>query len=158
MRPSISSFALGSLVLLSLANLTAVALSSGETRPVAIANLIPADGMARDLLGASADAVGDVIVGGAPFARGEFPNMGAVYAFRRVDGIWRDDQKIGPDTTRGVSFGGDVAVDAVGGGERMVVGAIVTACALSESLCGEAYVFENVGGSWVETARLRPSD
>ena len=154
MRPSTSSIALGSLVLLWLASPAAVALSSGETRPVAIANLIPADGMARDLLGASADAVGDVIVGGAPFARGEFPNMGAVYAFRRVDGMLRDDQKIGPDLTRGTGFGKDVCLDRGSFGTRLVIGVSWQGCSGSEADCGEAYVFQDSAGTWIETARL----
>jgi hypothetical protein len=80
-------------------------------------------------------------------ARGYRP--GEVHWFQRSGLQWLHVQRIKPiEGSDGDYFGSSVAVD----GDRMVVGAYADSSLAY--FAGSAYVFEKVGGSWVETAKL----
>lgn len=81
--------------------------------------------------------------------------MGAAYAYRRIAGVWTQEQKFrGADTAQGDFFGFDAALD--GPNNRLVVGAYQADP--GETNSGAAYVFEYSGGSWVETQKLTALD
>lgn len=102
-----------------------------------------------DLLGISVDVRGDRILAGA---WGESINgnlAGAAYLFRRVAGTWLQEAKlIASDTSAEDRFGVDVSL----GDGRLVVGANG-----DTAFRGAAYVFEEAGDTWIETAKLAPA-
>lgn len=74
---------------------------------------------------------------------------GSVYVFERVGGAFQEVAKMAAsDGAPGDLFGGALAMD----GDRALVGARGVDGVGSNS--GAAYVFDRVGGSWTETARL----
>ncbi len=97
----------------------------------------------------------DTLFVGAPRAEGPGSRLqGAVYLFRRHGTSWRQGERLfGSDAGDGAFFGYAMDVD----GERLVVGAHNHALP-GASGAGAAYVFERVGGTWVETAKLVDPD
>ena len=93
-------------------------------------------------------------------------NQGSAYVFERLDGIWMETAKLTASDAAGGDFFGAVATS----GNTIVVGARNddvpdnAACKVSPRpflpACnrGSAYVFERLGGTWVETAKLTVSD
>ncbi|MDP6762499.1 MAG: hypothetical protein QF903_10090 [Planctomycetota bacterium] len=80
-------------------------------------------------------------------------NSGSVYVFRRLGTTWTQTEKLlASDGSVGYYFGSALAVDA----GRLAVGAKRGGGASSRT--GSAYVFEEVAGSWTETALLVASD
>jgi FG-GAP repeat len=78
---------------------------------------------------------------------------GAVYVFERSGGVWSKTQKLQPISSMPDSnFGRRLAVD----GDRAVIAAPMDATYAYRG--GAAFVFERVGGSWVETARLEAAE
>ena len=114
------------------------------------AKLLAADGVAKQLFGTSVALEDDCIAVGAPglFLSGF---TGAVYLFeRQPGGAWVQTQKLlASDAEVEDGFGISVSLDA---GPRLLVGANAEDGAGVNR--GAAYVFEESGGGWAETAKL----
>ncbi|NOY98117.1 MAG: hypothetical protein GXP40_02795, partial [Chloroflexi bacterium] len=98
--------------------------------------------------GASVDIDGYTAVVGAP----QFDNRGAAFIFEQDPGAetWSLKAQLeGAGTGTGDDFGSAVAISQ----GRLVVGA-----PNANSGAGAAYFFDQVGTSWIENARLAPSD
>jgi len=77
----------------------------------------------------------------------------AAYIFREIDGTWQQIARLtGDDTSPGDNFGWSVSID----GETAIVGAELHESAGTNS--GAAYVFREIGGEWVQIAKLIPDD
>ncbi|MCK4872198.1 MAG: hypothetical protein KAS72_05700 [Phycisphaerales bacterium] len=123
-----------------------------------------ADWMQRGKLGASDGAPGDqfgysvamsdtVAVIGACLDDDNGETSGSAYVFELIGGVWTQVAKLIPDDgAAGDRFGWSVAI----AGEAIVVGAPNADDNGVNS--GSAYVFENVGGVWVQAAKLVPDD
>ncbi|MCP3919886.1 MAG: hypothetical protein GY711_30520 [bacterium] len=99
-------------------------------------------------LGRSVAADGDTVLAGAH-------NDGAAvfFAFDPTSGSWSEGQRITPAIPEpGDGFGFDVELN----GTLAIVGAPDSNAATASG--GAAYVFRNVGGTWVEEAQLTASD
>jgi FG-GAP repeat len=115
------------------------------------ATLRPRDLAEKDGLGISVAIAGDVLLAGAPGKDGAHPGAGAVYVFRRVDGTWREEEKLTePAPTDyavfgcAVSLSGDAAlVGASGSSDLQVIG-------------GRAYLFRHGAQGWELEAKLAP--
>jgi len=104
--------------------------------------------------GWSVAIAGDVAVVGAHhnYPLGIY-DAGAAYVFERVGSQWSQTAKIwASDAQPEMHFGNAVAVS----GNRVLVGAADDSIFGLSS--GSAYVFEKIGSSWVQTAKLVPSD
>ena len=101
--------------------------------------------------GSSVSISGDYAVVGAPgYSIPDYPNLGVVAVFHRVDGFWRFETYVfNPINAPDQSFGADVAIH----GNAMVVGATAY-----NSLQGIAYFFEREGTSWVLRSALTPTE
>ena len=111
------------------------------------AKLVATDGAAGDLFGSAVDLGRDLVVLGAPQAEG----AGAAYVFRldRATMVWSEEAKlVASDAGPGDEFGRAVAID----GEIAAVGAPGKGGSLAGA--GRVYVYEAIGGSWLETAVL----
>lgn len=93
---------------------------------------------------------GDEAFGGMPW---DFSLTGEVRMFRRVAGAWQPAGTLFPEDD-GIEgwFGWSLAVH----GDVLVVGGPATF--EGDVLTGAAFVFERAGGTWVQAARLVPSD
>lgn len=112
--------------------------------------LVPTDGADYDSFGEAVAISNDIILVGAPFhnTAGEF--SGAVYVFERSERTWAQRDFLRPQDGQARDlFGASVAVS----GSYAVIGA---RGANGDSGC--AYVFQKVGNSWSQTARLTASD
>jgi len=79
---------------------------------------------------------------------------GAVYLFRWTGVGWLAEAKLTASTpSNDAHFGQAIAID----GDRVLVGAPATACAVGEN-CGSAYVFRWEDGTWVEEASFTAPD
>jgi hypothetical protein len=121
--------------------------------------LVPNDSEASAFFGwsTSMNASGDRVVVGA-YADDEAggTDSGAAYVFSLVDGSWVEDAKIVPTDSEAVAqFGWSTSMNA--SGDRLVVGALYDDATGGED-SGAAYVFSLVDGSWVEDAKIVPSD
>ncbi len=105
--------------------------------------------------GWSVDIAGTRMVVGAPREdHGGVTNAGAVYVYRRTDGVWIQRRKLtASDADQNDEFGWSVAVD----GEAVVVGAPRDRHG-SRQNAGSAYVFGREGSEWVEREKLTASD
>jgi hypothetical protein len=96
---------------------------------------------ADDVFGKSVDIDGDVMVVGSP---DDNAHAGAVYAFRRVAGVWSDPMRIVPgDLAAGDRFGQSVAVD----GDRIVVGSPYHDNGATVNV-GAVYIYTWSGTAW----------
>ncbi len=92
------------------------------------------------------------MLGGKGFVSFNNPSAGTAYAFVRSGGTWSEQAQLTPtDPPVNAQFGFSVAVS----GDTAVVGAIRDAANLKS---GAAYVFDRVGGSWSEPAKLTALD
>ena len=113
------------------------------------ATLLGSGGSTGDELGSAVAVSGDVAVVGAP----SDGTTGTAYVFTGAG--WPEVAALVPSNGTAQSvFGESVAVD----GTVAVVGDSRGACPDGGSACGAAYVFEDSGGAWVETAVLASSD
>lgn len=118
--------------------------------------VVASDGAAQDWFGSSVALSGDVAVFGAPDAKvGANVGQGAVYVFRRINGVWTQTQKV-LASDGGVSdhFGQQVALL----GEKVLVVAAPFAAVNGQTWVGAAYVFEYDGMKWRQRQKLTPSD
>lgn len=117
------------------------------------AKLTASDAVADDRFGITVAVDQGVIVIGTRYKQDMGYGTGAAYVFERVGGAWTQTQKLlASDAQVGQFFAHSVAVS----GSVILVGAY-----LDDELglgAGAAYVFERIGGSWIETQRLTASD
>jgi hypothetical protein len=117
------------------------------------AKLVPSDGAAEDLFGASVALDGDTALIGAVLDDDNGSESGSVYVFTRTSDVWTEQAKLLPsDGADGDSFGNAVALD----GDTAVIGAAFDTDNGEDS--GSAYVFTRIGGGWTEQAKLLPAD
>jgi hypothetical protein len=112
--------------------------------------LLAPDAAAGDQFGGSVAISGDTVVVGAPANPLEPAPSGAgsAYVFVRTGGLWAHQQTLVPaDSAVGDEFGISVAID----GDTLVVGAFRDDGPAGTNQ-GSAYVFERIGGVWVEQA------
>jgi hypothetical protein len=81
------------------------------------------------------------------------PGSGSVYVFERIGGTWTETAKLtASDGAGGDRFGNAIAVEDT----------VLMVAAIYDDDNGEAsgsvYVFERIGGTWTETAKLTASD
>lgn len=80
-------------------------------------------------------------------------NLGAVYVYEKLDGVWTNTQELTPsDGEAGDLFGVNMEID----GNTIIVGALGDD--EKGNLAGAAYVFDKVDGIWEETVKLTASD
>ena len=110
------------------------------------------DGFENDRFGVAVDVWGATAIVGADWDNGAAgSNSGGAYAFKFSDGTWMLQRKLVPsNSTSSDGFGWSVGLHATT--------AVVSAPSAGPQSQGMAYVFEEIGGSWVETAILNPPD
>jgi hypothetical protein len=121
---------------------------------VEVQKLLASDGAAGDELGNSVEISGDTIVAGSEFAdNGAGANSGTAYVFEKVGDTWIETARLAPlDAQSQHHFAESITLD----GDVIVVGARQDADNGNNS--GAAYVFERMGGEWMQTAKLVPAD
>ncbi len=95
------------------------------------------------------------IVAPRPGGNASLVNSGVVYAIERDASGWHEAQVLRPSDpmSRG-AFGDAVAIS----GQTAIIGRPGGSLDLDGPYPGAAYIFERVGGQWVESAKLEPSD
>lgn len=108
------------------------------------------DGAGGDRFGASVAILGDrLVVGASGHDLGLAIDQGAAYVFTRKGSTWTEQATlIAADGLANDSFGASVTMSH----DMMVVGATL------DDLRGSAYVFERVGESWAQQAKLMAPD
>lgn len=116
--------------------------------------LTASDGTAFDEFGNSVAFSGSTMVVGAPDGIDANPDQGSAYVFNRQGGAWVEAQKLtASDGAADNFFGWSVAIS----GSTIVVGAWPDDIGGNADQ-GSAYVFNRVGGIWIETRKLTASD
>jgi hypothetical protein len=99
--------------------------------------------------GSSVAVSGDMLVVGAHRSHGAAYAAGAAYVFRQSGGVWSAEAKLlASDGAAFDDFGYSVDTD----GDSVIVGARLSDTVSSND--GSAYIFEDLGAGWVETALL----
>jgi hypothetical protein len=115
--------------------------------------LIRADIADDDWFGESVGISGDNIIVGAPYDDDLGGGSGSAYIFHLSAGVWTEDEKlVASDGVASDNFGEAVAID----GDWAVVGAMLEDQGGSDA--GAAYVFQNVGGTWIDYTKLVAGD
>ena len=115
--------------------------------------LLPGDIDGGWWFGASVDLSGKVAVIGAPNRAGCVFASGAGYVFEKVDGSWVETARLcGLDAAFADKVGCSIAVS----GETVLLGAPHHAAV--GSFAGAVYVFEKIGGGWVQSDKLLPPE
>ncbi|QQS58946.1 FG-GAP repeat protein [Candidatus Peregrinibacteria bacterium] len=85
---------------------------------------------------------------------GTHQSEGAVYVFEKIGGVWTETQKLTASDPYEINhfFGDSVAFD---GGNYAVISAPWTPI---YAVHGDAYVFEKIGGVWIEVQKLQASN
>lgn len=123
------------------------------TNWVETAQIFAPDGDSSDKFGSAVALSGDLLVVGASADElGLINNVGSIYVFRKVAGVWGFEQKVlGSSAAAGAEFGWDVQTD----------GTTILASALGESnglnTTGAVYAFSFDGLNWNEDQRFFPS-
>ena len=122
----------------------------GQCEPQEETRLVPFDATHYQGVGASLAIDGGTALVGAG---GAVDSPRSVYVFERVGGVWTQTAKLTtPDWGPQDYFGDSVSAS----GETLLVSAIRDDDRGNN--CGAAYVFEKVGGEWVQTAKLTGDD
>ena len=109
--------------------------------------IVSPDGHKVDEFGWSIDIDENLVLVGAPNSQNR---EGTAYIFERVGDTWSNVQTlVASDAVYKNKFGYFVGID----GDTLVIGA-----KNNDSSRGAAYVFENISGTWTETAKLVNSD
>lgn len=118
-----------------------------------IDKLIPADVVSEDRFGSAVDFDNGAAMIGSPSDDDFIFNSGAAYAFTEVAGVWTEEAKIYPsDIAISDLFGFAIAV----GGNYAVVSSPLDDDNGTSS--GGAYIFERIGGAWVEIDKVIAPD
>jgi len=121
-----------------------------------VQKVVASDGQPREYFGSSVAVSGDMAVIGAPFATvNGHEAQGAVYIFKRVGGIWTQTQKlVASDGATFDEFGQAIALlDS-----KILVITAPLAKVNGHTWAGAVYVFNLVGGTWVEKQKLAAAD
>jgi hypothetical protein len=121
-----------------------------------VQKVVASDGAAQDWFGSAVAISGDLAVFGSPDAKiGANMGQGAVYVFRRINGVWKEVQKIVAGDG-GVSdrFGQSVALL----GQKVLIIAAPFATISGQTWIGAVYVFEYDGNTWQQRQKLVPAD
>jgi hypothetical protein len=95
----------------------------------------------------------DIALIGTPRGDGNGEDSGSAYVFRYDGSAWNEEVKLVPsDGAAGANFGSDAAVQD----DTILIGAWLANHSGEES--GSAYAFRFDGATWVEQAKLVPSD
>ena len=117
------------------------------------AKLLASDGSSDDRFGVAVSISGDYAVVGAFFDDDSGRASGSAYLFKRTGTTWVEEAKLlASDGSATDEFGISVSID----GDYVIVGAFHDDDNGSNS--GSAYVFKRTGTTWVEEAKLVPSD
>lgn len=123
-----------------------------------VQKLVPNDLELNEGFAVSVAISGDRAIAGAQHGTDDGILSGTAYVYERGAAGWAQVDKLTAyDREEADGFGAAVAID----GDRAVVGA-----ARNDDACpwnincdsGSAYVFERIGGAWLETAKLLPDD
>ncbi len=113
--------------------------------------LFASDGESSDSFGSAVAMDGDLAVISAWTSDDVASGSGSAYVFERVGNSWIERQKLLPSIPLNqAQFGNAVAID----GDRIVVGAWLDS--FSGPDVGAAYIYERLGLTWTEVARLQP--
>ena len=105
------------------------------------------DGRRNDNFGYSVAIDGDYAAVGSP---GINSSTGAVYIYKRSEGVWKQQQKLEPaDGAKRDNFG--YSADMLG--EHLIIGAY-----LDDSKAGSVYIFNRNGDRWRQQAKLTGND
>jgi len=112
-----------------------------------VTKLTALDGARYDSFGSSVSVSGDTAIVGA---YGDDGDSGSAYVFERAGGDWMQTEKLtASDGDRGDIFGCSICLN----GDSAVVGADS-----DDANTGSAYVFERVGGVWIQFVKLTAPD
>jgi len=115
--------------------------------------ITPADGSAGQRFGQHIDITGDMMAVSAPGNVSPMGNLGAVYIFRKIDGIWTEEAKLTPDDTSSVErFGPYVSIER----DHLIVGTPQGTYVISSENPTGPVAFRRVNNVWVEVAVLTP--
>ena len=115
--------------------------------------LLPSDGTEGDAFGNSVSIDGDTVIIGAEDDDDNENFDGSVYIFTRNETTWTEQAKLlAPDNKTGNGFGCSVSLD----GNTVLIGTTYDEDSGYES--GSAILFIRNGETWVEQAKLIPSD
>ncbi len=115
--------------------------------------LTAADGAAGDVFGYSVSLSGDTALIGAHFDDDNGGESGSAYVFEKVGGIWVQVAKLtAADGAAGDHFGWSTSLL----GDTALIGAYSDDDHGTNS--GSAYVFQEIGGVWVQVAKLTAAD
>ncbi len=112
------------------------------------AKLVAADGEVGDLFGTAVAIQGNTILVGAKGDDDAGANAGAAYIYTNDGSGWAETAKLLPGELGDTHFGFTLSLD----GDTIAVGAPYTDSGTTNS--GAAYLFEDNGGGWAQTARL----
>jgi len=145
----ISAILGGLVVLASAARAPAQEMCPGDR----LLKLLASDGSSSDFFGQSVAIDGDTAIVGARSADGISSGTGAAYIYERDGLFWNEVIKLtASDGSGNDSFGQSVAID----GDTILVGAYRDDDRGTDA--GSAYIFENIGGVWTQTAKLLAPD
>ncbi len=115
--------------------------------------LLPSDSESEKRFGNDVAVDGDSVIVGAVGATGY---SGAVYFYTRIDGVWTNEQKMQPESVQQPDeFGFSVAID----GDLAIAGSPGDDEGCGPGCnSGAAYIFRNVGGTWIEEQKLIADD
>jgi cysteine-rich repeat protein len=117
------------------------------------AELLPADGAGENLFGRSVALDDDTAIIGSPWDVGFGSESGSAYVFTRTGGVWTKQAKLMPLHGADLdNFGTGIGLD----GDTAVIGARYSDENGENS--GSAYVFTRSGSTWMERAKIVPSD
>ncbi|MCH7495657.1 MAG: T9SS type A sorting domain-containing protein [Candidatus Marinimicrobia bacterium] len=141
------------LLTLSICAVTLLAIFQPANAQISEFKITASDGAAVDLFGHSVSISGDYAVVGASGDDDNGTDAGSAYIFKRTGTSWVEEAKLlASDGAAGDWFGHSVSIS----GDYAVVGARRDDDNGTES--GSAYVFKRTGTSWVQEAKLLPSD
>jgi FG-GAP repeat len=117
------------------------------------AKLVPADAQQNDEFGHSVAASGTTAIVGSWLDNPNGVSSGSAYVFERIEGTWMETAKLTPDDGSELArFGSSVSIS----GDAILVGAVYDYN--PDPLKGSAYIFERVGDTWTQIAKLTASD
>jgi len=141
------------LLTLTICTAASLAISQSAYAQISEFKITASDNAAGDNFGSSVSISGDYAVVGAFFDDDNGSGSGSAYVFKRTGTSWAQEAKlIASDGATEDQFGVSVSIS----GEYAVVGAYEDDDNGDGS--GSAYVFKRTGTSWVQEAKLFPSD
>ena len=131
-----------------------VVCASSSAAQVQRQKLVASDAQLGDRFGHAVSVSGDWAIVGAHEDSDLGSHSGAAYLFLRFGTQWIETQKLhASDGGMFDDFGWSVSIS----GDDVVVGAMQDSAA-NVSASGSAYIFERVGTTWIETAKIWASD